>query len=314
MRQSNLSFIRESIREPEIGSLNSNAGQLSTEYTPPNTLPSFDRPHTRATLILYPDGDAQITGAHFFPATAKTTTPETEEDKQKRAAGRASAQVHAMAKFHNLDHLWTITKRCGIATYEEAAQITARFKRLVAKEFSNFKAVFVPELHTGGGVNDGTWHIHFAVHGFFDVRDLRPLVYRIGGFDEEQKPRLQINVSAAHVGAGSHEAVASYISGYISKNIFSSTRRKHQRYYFLTRNCALPNLKRPQNRSLKFGVRSLGRDYRGRPWERESRLLGEIFLKTGRIARIVWKSPDGLNFRMATFGRVHAGNQVSRQL
>jgi hypothetical protein len=312
--QSNLAFVGDSRPGPRSGSLNLNTGQLSTERLPANTLSSLDRPHTRATLILYPDGDAQITGAHFYPATGKPNTPTTPEEKQKRAAGRAAGQVHAMAKFHALDHLWTITKRGGISTFEEATKITAKFKRLASKEFPGFIALFVPELHTGGGVNDGSWHIHFAVHGFYEVKVMRSLVYRVLGFDDDQKPRGQINVSSAHVGAGSHASVASYITAYISKNIFNGTRKKNQRYYLLTRSCALPNLKRPHNRALKFGIQTLGRDYRGRTESREARLLGEIFLKTGRFARIVWKSPDGLNFRMATFGRSYVLNQVSRQL
>lgn len=302
--QSNLLLFGGSSEGPKSGSLNSYTGQLSTaSRLPARTRSSLDRPHTRATIVLYPDGDAQITGAHFFPAAGKSKEPETEEEKQRRAAGRASAKVHAMAKFHSLDHLWTITKRGGIQSYSEALSVIARFKRAVLKLYPDLKAVFVPELHTGGGVNDGTWHIHFSVRGFLDVNQLRPIVYRIFGKDADGKPNGQINVSDQQARLKSAEQIASYICAYITKNIRSESRAKHQRYYFITRNTALPNLRRPENKEQKFGILSLGRDYRGRIAEREARLRGLIFVRTGRFARTVWRSQDGLNFRMSTFGR-----------
>lgn len=263
---------------------------------------TLDLPHTRGTAIFYPDGDAQITGAHYFPNGEGKKEKETEFEKQRRAAGRASARVHEMAKYWNLDHLWTITKRGGLESYEAAVKVVGKFKRLALREYPQFQAVFVPELHTGGGANDGTWHVHFAVHGFYDVKVLREVTYKIFGFDEDGKPRGQIDVSRAHVKGGSHKAVASYISAYISKNVFSESREKHQRYYFITRSCLIPSLRRGNKQNQSFGKGPVGRDYKGRMDEREARLIGWIFYKTGRLARVVWKSDDGLNFRIATFG------------
>jgi|SRR5687767_8724286 len=301
---SNLGLFAGSSDEPKSGSLNSYTGQLSTtSELPHRSRSSLDRPHTRATLILYPDGDAQITGSHYFPTVGKRKEPETEEEKRRRAAGRASAKVHAMAKFHGLDRLWTITARGGIKTFAEAVSVIARFKRQLLKKYPDCKAVFVPELHTGGGLNDGTWHVHFAVCGFLDVNLLRPMVYRIFGFNAEGQPNGQINVSTKQSQLDSPASVASYICAYITKNVFAAHREKNQRYYFITRATALPNLRRPENQAQSFGVLTVGRDYRGRIAERESRLRGLIFVKTGRFARTVWKSEDGLNFRMATFGR-----------
>lgn len=314
MYQNNLALLPQSSPASEPASLNLYAGQLCTGPRRASGLSTLDRPHTRATLTLYPDGDAQITGAHYFPTKAKQAEPETPEEKQKRAAGRAKGKIHSICKFNNFDHLWTCGRRGGFETYQDTVRFIRRFKRLSGSTFVNFKAIFIPELHLGGGLNHGRYHVHFAVRGFYDVRDFREIVNKILGYDAEGKPQGSINVSSSRVQNGSHESVASYISGYVSKDIFEGKRQKHQRYYLITRNCILPNLQRPENKNIKFGIKPLGRDYKGRTEERESRLLGEIFLRTGRIARIVWKSDDGLNFRIATFGRSYAANQVSRQL
>ena len=92
--------------------------------------------------------------------------------------------------------------------------------------------VGVPELHRGGGVNDGGFHFHFAVHGFLDVAVLRAAWWQVVG-------EAQGNVQVESRCQLKTDAVARYLTKYISKSL-GDGRDKGQHRYRRSQNLKVP--------------------------------------------------------------------------
>lgn len=305
-REANL---EASDRKGQPGALDSYTGQfatgtkarppLSTEYQA-----FIDRPHTAATLVHYPDGTAEITGCHMgFSPNPRPKNPASEFEKRERAQRRARRRLKLLTRFNSCRYLWTLTVRGGLADYRAALICWEKFVRRVRKFYPSFGAVGVPERHRGGGVNDGTFHIHFAVNDFFDVNVLREVWYSVVGFTADGKPMGQVDVQAPPRGKFSPSHVANYLMKYISKEIDLGVTGKWEHYYWITKNFIPPNLNLNRNRHLKFGYRSLV-EYRGKVKDREARLLGLLFFLTGKNVCVAWRSEDGRDFRLTTVDEV----------
>lgn len=110
-------------------------------------------------------------------------------DAERRAANgaRSRATVRRRCWGLNADRLVTLTKRGGFATRVECWDALQRWRRL-CKPFSWWKDyVAVLELHTGGGPNDGKFHIHLGLRGFAPIGLALRLWYRaLGGSGYEQ--------------------------------------------------------------------------------------------------------------------------------
>jgi hypothetical protein len=111
----------------------------------------------------------------------------------------------------------TFTKRGKFATVDSVWDGWAEMNRLGAKRFgSRWAYVSVPEQH-----GDGTWHMHVAVHGFFDVTTLRVLWYRaLGGRGDERGADTPgaVNITSPKRGRRwDARSIASYITGYVGK-------------------------------------------------------------------------------------------------
>jgi len=126
------------------------------------------------------------------------------------------------------DRLLTLTKRDGISTLDECWQLWGAFERLVKRRWPNsaFNYVVVPEQH-----QNGTWHLHVAVRGFWNVISMRSLWHRVltGGkrditlygpdapgnvdiTDPSRYRRRHSNLSAS---------CANYIAAYVGKGLAS---------------------------------------------------------------------------------------------
>jgi hypothetical protein len=300
--KSSLRKVTESTRDAPGGSLDSYTGQVETKK--PVTLSReyeafLNRPHTAAVLTLYPDRSAEITGCHMLPASGRPTIPSTEEEKRNRVIRRARRKVRMLTRFNQCRYLWTLGRRGGFSTYRDTLSAWKKFARRLKKHYPEFGAVAIPELHRGGGVNDGTFHIHFATDQFIEVAVARSVWHSVVGFNAEGSPMGNVDAQAPPSGKFTASHIANYLMKYVIKQFGDDVLTKFQHRYWVTKNFCPPDLNRPENRKLKFGIRSLV-DYRGASSAREARLMGLIFFLTGKKSRVVWRSEEGRDFRIET--------------
>jgi len=195
------------------------------------------------------------------------------------ASDRARRELLTVCKFFQLDHMWTATYRGPQFSRSRLFNDLHKFERLVRGTYPDFAMVGVPELHKGGGVNDGGFHFHFAVHGFLDVAVLRAAWWNVVG---EAQGNVQVE-SRCQFKTG---AVARYLSKYISKSLGEGRDKGQHRYR------RSQNLKVPVKKIIFHGSRGC---------EREKSLKSWIVVASGRAIAFEWHSEDGLQFMYRTF-------------
>jgi hypothetical protein len=232
------------------------------------------------TVVHFPDGDMEVSGCHRPCRTSASRPRVTEEEKAKIESDRARRELLRVAKWHCLDHLWTLTYRGPMTDRRRLFNDLHKFERFVRKVYPQFALVGVPELHHGGKANDGGFHFHFAVHGFFEVEELRKAWWKVVG-------EAQGNVDAESKCNHSPRLVGLYLSKYIAKELEAGYRIKGQHRY---------------RRSHHLQIRKLKKKFvGGRGRERENALKAYIIVTTGRPLAFEWWSDDGLQFVFRTF-------------
>lgn len=280
-----------------LGSLDSYSGQFLNKVSPSigRERSSIERPHTNTTTIVYPDGVVEVTGSHFSPATGLVSRPPaTKEEKDKRASSRARGIVLQKAHYFGLCYLWTLTYRGPRFDREQVLRHWYRFCALVRRHFPEFRAIMVLERHHGGGANDGGYHLHFALDGFYAVQVLRACWYEVLGFGPDGCTLGQIDVAPGKVGRRGWQEVGRYISKYITKDIQSGERKKNEHYYYQTGDLEIPLVEK----SGDVG-REKNRIYHGSPFYREKEIWHRLLFLTGKIPS-VWHSEDGFEFKFST--------------
>jgi hypothetical protein len=235
---------------------------------------------TYATVINFPDTDMEVSGAHRLSACGQRRALATEAEKNKIAGDRARREMRRTAKWFVLDHMWTVTYRGPQRDREKAQRDIHRWERIVRQTYPQFQSVGVFEIHTGGGVNDGGYHYHCGVHGFYDVEVLRAAWWKVVG-------QAQGNVQVESRCSQSPASVSAYLVKYISKGDEMTGRKKKQHRYRRSQGMKLTRYK------LKLGA--------GRALEREQQIKEWIKAVTGKDVVYEWHSDDGLQFMFRTF-------------
>lgn len=119
------------------------------------------------------------------------------------------------------DRMLTLTARNGFKTRADALSAWDSFRRRCVKIWPKFTAVMVPELHTGGGPNFGTYHIHVALNAFYSANILRHCWHKSLGAPglmrgSEAPGNIDIRTGPKG-GVFRREALARYLSKYLSK-------------------------------------------------------------------------------------------------
>lgn len=256
------------------GSLNSNNERFVTgPYSGPVD-------STRVSVVKFPDGDVQVSGCHRPTSEGHRQRPAaTEKEKLKKASDRARGELLKVCKYFQLDHMWTVTYRGPQRSRSQLFVDLHKFERIVRQTYPDFLMVGVPELHRGGGVNDGGFHFHFAVHGFLDVAVLRAAWWQVVG-------EAQGNVQVESRCQLKTDAVARYLTKYISKSLGDGRDKGQHRYR------RSQNLKVPVEKIVFHGSRGT---------EREQALKAWIVVASGRSIIFEWHSEDGLQFVYRTF-------------
>jgi hypothetical protein len=234
---------------------------------------------SHASIVSYPDGDMEISGCHR-PQRSGEGRVTTEAEKEKIEAARARREVRRLVKYHGLDHMWTGTYRGKHSDRGQVLKDIHKFERLVRKIYPQFRLVLVLEIHHGGGENDGGYHFHFAVNGFYEVEILRSAWWKVVG-------DAQGNVQVESRCAQTRRQITAYLIKYIMKEVEDGTRKKGWHRYRRSHGLVVPVRKK-----IFYG---------GRGCDREASLKAFMVLSTGKPVVFEWRSEDGLQFMLRTF-------------
>jgi len=174
-------------------------------------------PHDEAYRVVvrdYGEGLVEATATVNFPARRRrkggfqprAMTPERQADNRDRALRRARATIRQTIMTAHLDHLLTLTYRENQLCPKTAWRHFKRFLRLLREECNGAVFSFVAVLERQ---KRGAAHIHAAVSGHQDVRQLRALWHRAIGSNDGN-----IDVQFFR---GRLPTLARYLSKYIAK-------------------------------------------------------------------------------------------------
>ena len=165
-----------------------------------------------------------------LPRRARGAKPETEDDKDARAASvksaakRAKQNVRPRCKTARVTHMITLTTRECITDLERFLKLWDAFRRIMARH-REFHYIAVPEPQ-----KRGAWHMHVAVSGRAALNLARRAWLKVvcgrgKGYCHIRNPQ------GAHFGKQwKLDALASYIAKYIGKEI-ADTRFNKKKYY-----------------------------------------------------------------------------------
>lgn len=150
-----------------------------------------------------------------------------------RASWRARSQIEDWVRMtctKETDYrLGTGTRRGGFATLADVNAAVAKFRRQIARHYPGVTVLSVPELHHGGGDNDGKFHVHMILvfpagaHPLYSV--FHRLWYRaLGGSGGEKGVNTPGNFDFAktHGKDGRRYTAcqaARYIAKYVTKDL-----------------------------------------------------------------------------------------------
>jgi hypothetical protein len=127
--------------------------------------------------------------------------------------------------------LGTGTRRGGFENREKAYAAVGRLRRQVEVHYPGVTMVAVPELHHGGGANDGTYHVHMLLVFPEGVRPVYSVFHRLwyralGGTGHEKGGDTPGNFDFAktHAGDGKRYTAcqaARYLGKYLTKDLYA---------------------------------------------------------------------------------------------
>jgi len=152
-------------------------------------------------------------------------------------------------------------------------------KRQILKVWPDFQAVVVPEIHTGSGANQGSYHLHAAIKGFRNITMLRLFLHRALGASGIVRGSESPGNVDIHANSQRHSwkrtSLARYLTKYMSKGIESQD--AHRKRFTTCGKIAEP-------KQVRF-YSSCGDDAL-------LRIQREIETYAGVDCRTVWKIPD----------------------
>jgi hypothetical protein len=139
-------------------------------------------------------------------------------DRSEFARRRAKKVLREHVWMLRADRILTLTKRGKFTTTDDAWLAWKAFCRLARKFWGErWQFVVVPELHQEGG-----YHLHVALKGFFDVGMLRRIWSKaLGGTGHESgaDTRGNIDITGAVASPRSRSRIASYLAKYLGKDV-----------------------------------------------------------------------------------------------
>jgi hypothetical protein len=152
----------------------------------------------------------------------------------QKSAWRARAEIERWVRMNctrDKDYrLTTGTKRGGMQSVQECWDAVAAMRRQVDKHYPGTVMLAVPELHKGGGINDGTYHVHMIIVFPRTARPMFAVFHRmwkraLGGTGAERGADAPGNFDFAktHAADGTRYTAcqgARYIAKYVTKDIY----------------------------------------------------------------------------------------------
>lgn len=142
------------------------------------------------------------------------------EENEKRAIGRARANIYRDMLEIEADRMLTLTTRAVITNRYQFMKYVHAFERLVRRKYRAFQVVGCPELQKRGAL-----HMHLGISGFHDVTYLRRCWRQVVG-------EGNIDISFKPDGKGNRfTKAARYMSKYIGKDIETGRQFGEHRYH-----------------------------------------------------------------------------------
>lgn len=146
-----------------------------------------------------------------------------DRDRALRSVRRSKQSMKRRVYALCPDRLLTLTKRGKFPDIDSAWAAWQRFERVCSRFWrGKWKYVVVPEQHS-----DGTYHLHVALKGFYDVGLMRRFWYRaLGGTGREKGEQTpgSVNIAPVRVGSRTRLRIASYLRKYMGKDLGSCVR------------------------------------------------------------------------------------------
>lgn len=153
-------------------------------------------------------------------------------------------KIRDYAMNNDFEYFWTLTfdpKKCGKSDdlrFEDMRQWLKRERDKARYYGKEFRYIFIPEYHKGGGKNDGTVHWHGITGGY------TPELVDSG---HKYRNTMIFNCVSWSYGFSnvqcvrSKSKVANYIKKYITKDLINSPVRAHKKKYWSSKNLKLPD-------------------------------------------------------------------------
>jgi hypothetical protein len=172
------------------------------------------------------------------PRRERGAAPQTEDDKEARAASakaagkRAKQNVRLRCKTARVTHMITLTTRECITDLDTFLRLCDGFRRLMARH-REFHYIAVPEPQ-----KRGAWHMHVAVSGRAALNLARRAWLKVVGGRGKGYCHIR-NPQGAHFGKQwKLDALASYIAKYIGKDMGGA--RFNKKKYYTSRGINVP--------------------------------------------------------------------------
>lgn len=145
---------------------------------------------------------------------------------------------------NDFTYFWTLTfdpKKCGKSDdlrFDDMRQWLKCEREKARRRNEEFRYIFIPEYHKGGGKNDGTVHWHGITGGY------TPELIDSG---HKYRNTMIFNCKSWNYGFSnvqcvrSKSKVANYIKKYITKDLINSPVRAHKKKYWSSKNLKLPD-------------------------------------------------------------------------
>lgn len=153
-------------------------------------------------------------------------------------------KIRDYAMNNDFEYFWTLTfdpKKCGKSDdlrFEDMRKWLKRERDKARYYGKEFRYIFIPEYHKGGGKNNGTVHWHGISGGYTP---------KLSDSGHEYKGVKIYNCDSWQCGfsnvqkARSRGRVANYIKKYITKDLINSPVRAHKKKYWSSKNLKLPD-------------------------------------------------------------------------
>lgn len=165
------------------------------------------------------------------------------KQRRKKQLFAVKTKIRDYIRNNDFDYFWTLTfdpKICGKSNdlrFSDMGRWLKREREKARYRNEDFRYIFIPEVHHGGGENDGTIHWHGVTGGYTpELNDSGHLYRNTKIFNCESWNYGFTNVQRVR----SKAKIANYVMKYMTKDLIDSPVRAGKKKYWNSKNLKLP--------------------------------------------------------------------------